>query len=181
MKKIYIFIADGVELAEALLSVDLLRRANFEVITIGIEGKKVTSSNDVCFYVDKHIDDEEYLDADAIVLPGGVPGVYNLATSKKLENIIIHYAENKKLLAAICAAPYIFSKYEIMKDKKLTCYPGFEDKFIYGKYTGKSVEVDENLITANGLGMSFEFNKEIMKLLGNKDLADEVLDSIMYQ
>ncbi len=179
--KIYIFVADGSELCETLMTADLLLRAGIktEIITIN-DDVYTKASNNIVFLADNTIDHSSYLDADGIILPGGLPGTYNLGNNKKIMGIVDHYISNKKLVAAICAAPSILGENGYLKDKKATCYPGFENKFISGTYTGEKVTVDNNIITAKGLGACIEFSYEIIKYLLSKRVADEIMEEIMY-
>lgn len=180
--KTYIFVADGSEVAETMIPLDLLRRAGIETYMVSIKKEKeICASNKVVFMADMSIEDGEFLDADAIILPGGIPGVDNLYECSKLLNIIKDYNDDKKLVAAICAAPSILGREGLLEGKKATCYPSFEKRFISGEYTGEKVEVQDNIITAKGLGAAFEFSTEIITYLLGEDMVDKVLQQIMYK
>ena len=89
MKKVYLFLAYGFEEVEALTTVDLLRRAGAEVITVSVSSSNaVTGSHKIPVITDIKIDESAFDDADAIVLPGGLPGVDNLKACAKLSEII---------------------------------------------------------------------------------------------
>ena len=48
MSKVYVFLADGFEEIEGLTVVDLLRRAQEEVVTVSIMGRKnITGSHNI--------------------------------------------------------------------------------------------------------------------------------------
>ena len=80
MKKNYVFLADGFEEVEALTSVDVMRRAGMDVVTVSInEGLEVTGAHGVTVLADSLFEDQDYSDAEWLVLPGGVPGAPNLA------------------------------------------------------------------------------------------------------
>ena len=53
-----------------------------------------------------------------LVLPGGMPGTIHLKEHKGLEKLILKHNEEKKYLAAICAAPTVFGGMGILKGKK---------------------------------------------------------------
>ena len=76
-------------------------------------------------------------------------------------------------LAAICAAPMVYGKLGLLKDKKATCYPGFE-KYLEGATpTGALVEQDANFITGKGPGATFEFAMAIVaKFCGKAKVAE---------
>ena len=54
-----------------------------------------------------------------LVLPGGMPGTIHLKEHKGLEKLILKHNEEKKYLAAICAAPTVFGGMGILKGKIL--------------------------------------------------------------
>mgnify|MGYP000806574573 CR=1 FL=1 len=45
---VYVFLADGFETIEALAVVDMLRRAKIDNETVGVTGKTVKSSHNIC-------------------------------------------------------------------------------------------------------------------------------------
>lgn len=176
--KVAIFCADGLEQCECLIVYDLLHRAkiNVDLVRVG-EGLEVTSSHQLKFKADKHIDDIDFNDYDALVLPGGIPGADNLAANKSLIEAIKKFKTEDKLIAAICAAPYIFVDNGLVRDNHFTCFPSFEHGLTS---TNNKVEVDGNVITARGLGANFEFAYEIIKFLVDEDSAKAVLKQIQY-
>ena len=106
MSKIGIFMADGCEEIEGLTVVDVVRRAKMEIVMLSITGKKeVTSSHGVTFLADALAEETGYEDLDGIVLPGGMPGTMHLLENETVNAVIRKFAEEGKLVAAICAAP----------------------------------------------------------------------------
>ena len=81
---VYLFLADGFEEAEALIPIDLLRRAGIKVKTVGVGSATPTGSHKVT--VISEISEETFFpddDVEAVVLPGGSTGVRNLKTAKR--------------------------------------------------------------------------------------------------
>ena len=75
MKKVYLFLAYGFEEVEALTAADFLRRADIEVITVSISSSNaVSGAHFIPVVADIKLDESGFEDADAIVLPGGLPG-----------------------------------------------------------------------------------------------------------
>ena len=175
-----VFLADGFEDCEALLTVDLLRRAGITVITASInEDEEVTSAHDVTVIADIMADLVDFNDADIVILPGGMPGTKNLAANEIVRNACLRFAE-KKYVAAICAAPSILGELGILGGKEATCYPGFEDKLLGADYCNTGVVVDGNIITGQALGSAIPFALAIIEvLLGKKD-AEKVKAAIYY-
>lgn len=122
MKTAIVLMADGLEMCEALITVDLLRRAGIEVITTSIhpdwfedeleghdeeyrvktfvELRKVVSSHKVTLLADASadelIDNEVFPLADVLILPGGRRGSENLAKSGIAKKQILEFAESGK-------------------------------------------------------------------------------------
>ena len=67
----------------------------------------------------------------------------------------------------------------LLKGKRATCYPGFENELIGAIATGESVVTDGNITTAKGMGVALEFSKELITLLVGKEKAEELSSAIM--
>ena len=144
---------DGFEEIEAFTSVDVMRRAglNVEMITVTPD-EIVKGAHGVPVLCDKNIVNCDFFDADLILLPGGMPGAATLEKCDDLRRLILRFAEENKPIAAICAAPMVLGKLGLLKGKKATCYPGFEQYLEGADCTGAMVEKDGNVITGKGPG-----------------------------
>ena len=176
---VFVFLADGFETVEALACVDVLRRAKIETVTVGVDRSEIISSQNIsvkCDTVDNRIGILD--DIDAVVLPGGMPGTVNLENSSTVNQFIDYAYEKNILIAAICAAPSILGKKGLLKGKKATCFPGFEQYLDGAVYTGNSVEKDGNIITGKGMGVAVDFGLEIVAQIKGRELADSIKASI---
>ncbi len=77
-------------------------------------------------------------------------------------------------MAAICAAPLVFGSLGILKDKKATCYPGYENQLHGAIATGENMEVTDNIITGKGAGVAIKFALKIVEIFKGKVFADEL-------
>ena len=141
--KAAIICAQGLEECEALLTYDLLHRANIQVELLGLDSQ-ITSSHNVTFNTHKLLKEVDIMDYDCLILPGGIPGTNNLEDSKDVQNAIDLFVNNNKLIAAVCAAPSILNHKGLLEDKKFTCYPGFECGLTSTKEKTVIVKVDDN-------------------------------------
>ena len=182
MKTVYAFLADGMEEVEALMVIDLLRRTKkLNIVTVSIkEDLLVESSHKIKLFADKNIDEINFDEGDCIFLPGGLPGTTNLGACEKLTNQIKKYNKEGKILAAICAAPSVLGQLGVLKGKKATCYPGFEDK-LEGATCGGGVVTDGNVVTGKGLGVALEMGLELIKVLVDEETSDSVAKQIQYK
>lgn len=76
---IYVFLAQGFEEVEALAPIDLLRRCEKEVITVGVNDNIIVGSHNIPVVTDTVTQEVVLSDElEMIVLPGGMPGTINL-------------------------------------------------------------------------------------------------------
>ena len=175
---VYVFLADGFEIIEALSPVDMLKRAKIETKLVGVTGEIVTSSCGVAVKTDMLIDDFDFYDVEAIVLPGGMPGAENLDNCKALQGIIDNASNTNSYICAICAAPFILGKKGLLNGKSAICYPGFEVDLQGANIAESAVCRDGNCITAKGMGVAVDFGLEITAALLNRETADNIRKSI---
>lgn len=175
----YVFFADGFEEIEAFTLVDVLRRAGLDVEMISVTPDEiVTGAHDIPVLCDKNIVNCDFFDAELIVLPGGMPGAATLEKCDDLRRLILHFAQQNKPIAAICAAPMILGKLGLLKGKKVTCYPGFEQYLDCTEYTGALVERDGNIITGSSPAAAMEFALTIVDLLRGKEKVEELKEAM---
>ncbi len=181
MAEALIFLAPGHEEVEMLTVVDMLRRADISIDMVSItDSKEVTSSHNVTFIADKILSDADFDEAKIIILPGGIPGTPNLLACKPLCEKIIEFNNNGKLLAAVCAAPTIFSALGILKGHKATCFPAKVPELTDAEYIKTPVCVDGNIITSRGMGTCIDFSAAIIEALRNKTVANDIKTKIVY-
>ena len=175
---VYVFLAEGFEEMEALAPIDLLRRVGVEVTTVGVGGKLIKGAHGVGFTADSDGEDLDFSDVDCVVLPGGLPGTTNLDASPMVEACLMKAVEKNALIAAICAAPSVLGHKGLLKGKKATCFPGFEEDLLGALHTGAPVEKDGNIITARGAGVALDFALALVAELKGETAAKELRESL---
>jgi 4-methyl-5(b-hydroxyethyl)-thiazole monophosphate biosynthesis len=184
MAKIAVFIADGSEEVEAITPVDLLRRAKIDCDVVSVmEGNTVTASRGIVITADKNIKDIDFAEYDMLVLPGGIKGTENLGSTKALTDALVEFNKTGKGIAAICAAPTIFSGMGLLAGKEATCNPGFFDVL---EKEGALVDKDApvvrsgNIITSQAMGTSHDFGLEIVKYFAGEEAASSLKSNIRF-
>lgn len=183
MKKTVMLFAEGYEEVEALMTVDLLRRAGVEVILAAVQPDTtlVVGSHGIGVKMDCTLDEVAWEKQDAVILPGGMPGTRYLGDSQAVCDALKQMNEAGKVVAAICAAPSVLGRCGILEGKKATCYPGFEEAL-----TGATIRqdqpavVDGNVVTSRGLGTSMEFGFALIEKLLSQDKAEEIRSQIVF-
>ena len=180
--KIAVHLAEGFEEIEAISIVDVLRRAGLEVIMVSVANDlKVTGAHQIQVIADQLFDDVNYDLVDMIVLPGGMPGAKNLNDNTGLKKQIENFNKKGKLLGAICAAPLVFGEMGLLKGKKATCFPGFEDYLHGAEITGASTEIAGNIITGKGPGVAIQFAINIVEMLLGSESAKQLTKQMILQ
>ncbi len=175
---VYVFLAEGFEIIEALSPVDMLRRAKIDVKTVGIGSKRVKSSCGVEVTADITESEFVYDGVEAVVIPGGLPGVNNLDASPFVHEVLDKAYNDNVLICAICAGPSIIGKKSFLNGKKATCYPGYEDCLIGADANGEYVVIAGNIITARGAGVSVDFGLEIVSAISGREASEKVRKTI---
>ena len=163
---IYVFLADGFEETEAIAPIDMLRRAEKDVVTVGIKNDGVKSSHGIpvlCDITDMQVELDERL--EMIVLPGGMPGTLNLEASPVVQATIDYCVNNSIPIGAICAAPSILGKKGLLCEKEAICFPGFEEFLTGAKISDKKVVTDGIFTTAAGAGAAVDFGLRLVEIL----------------
>lgn len=178
--KTAILFADGFEEVEAIAVVDVLRRAAVECTMVSITGNKVVSSaRNVKIVVDKLMEEVNFDEYGMLILPGGMPGTKDLAESEEVEKIILKFYSNKKILAAICAAPSILGQLGLLEGEKAVCYPGYEEKLKGAVISGEKAVISNQFITSRGAGTALEFGLKIVEFIKGKEKADLISKAII--
>lgn len=167
MKKIACMLADGFEETEALETVDILRRAGFNVDLVSIDKEIVRGSHDIKVVSDRLIG-EDLVDYDLIFLPGGLPGATNLKADIRVLDLLRSFDKKGKWIAAICASPSVLAAAGIIKNRKITSYPVSASDKTYdeAQYLEDLVVIDGNLVTSRGVATVPQFALTLVNLLG---------------
>lgn len=175
---IYMFLATGFEEIEALMPLDLMRRAGLDVKTVGVGGLEITGSHGITVKADMLDSDFADKTPECVILPGGMPGTTNLDASPVVHAALDSALECDALICAICAAPMVLGKRGILRGKNATCFPGFEE-YLEGATVGGRAVRDGQVITAVGMGAALEFGIEIVAALKSREDADKLFSAVL--
>ncbi|XP_074558870.1 protein DJ-1 homolog C-like isoform X1 [Curcuma longa] len=175
-KKVLVPIGMGTEEMEAVILVDVLRRAGAEVSMASVETElMVEASSGTKLVADVCIDECADEVFDLVALPGGMPGSVRLRDCEVLRRITVRQAEDKRLYGAICAAPAVaLMHWGLHKRKQITCHPAFMDKLPTFRAVKSNIQVSGELTTSRGPGTSFEFALSFVEQLFGHDVAADI-------
>ena len=178
-----IAVADGIEDLECVTLIDVLRRAEIDVVVASIEGRRmITCARGTRLTADTMLVDVLAQEFDLVVLPGGMPGALRLAEHEPLAERVREQAKAGKLFAGICAAPAVaLQQYGVLKQRRLTCYPSFSDRLSGCTFVDEPVVVDGNCITSQGPGTALEFALTLVEQLRGKGTRKQVAEAMLVQ
>ncbi|MBQ8098831.1 MAG: DJ-1/PfpI family protein [Bacteroidaceae bacterium] len=172
---VYLLLAEGFETIEALAPVDILRRGGIKVKTVSVSNKPyVKSSHGITVAADTLLSKLNISEASALILPGGFPGYKHLCDNPQVGELARQQFEEGRLLALICGAPTVLKQFGIATGRSITCHSSVISEMSDYTYTGKDVEHDGNLITANGAAHAVDFGLEILRTLAGEEAALKV-------
>lgn len=179
---VYMLLGTGFEETEAIAPLDLLRRADIPVLTVGVTGKTVYGSHNIGIEADILISQMDLTDLDMIILPGGLGGVASVRASREALEALRFAWDNGKFVAAICAGPTVLADLGITSGRQATCFPGCESGM------GDAVMVtdaacvrDGTLITGTSAGCAIPFGLKLIEALKGKDEAQRIAKQIVIR
>lgn len=179
---IFVHLAEGFEEIEAVTAADILRRAGLDARFVSVTGRRtVTGSHGITVEAELLFEEADYNECEMIVLPGGLPGAYNLRDHQDLCRRIVFFAEEGKALAAICAAPLILGSLGILAGKKAAIYPGMEEELRGAEAIDFPVVRDGSIITAQGPASAMSFALSIVKYFKGEEAGEALEKDLLLQ
>lgn len=180
-KQVLVPVANGTEEMEAVIVIDVLRRAGAAVTVASVEeGKLVNASRGVNLLADCLISECEGVEYDLVVLPGGMPGAERFRDSQVLKRITVKQSQEKRMFAAICAAPVVaLQSWGLLAGLNATCHPGFAVKLEDKSSVGGRVVRDGALTTSRAPGTAFEFALALIEQLYGPESVPAVADPMV--
>jgi DJ-1 family protein len=172
-----VLLAPGFEEIEAITVIDILRRAEIEVVIAGLAQNPITAARQTRHLAEIHLADvDPGREFEIVILPGGVEGAKNLAASPRVKEWLFRQRERGQWVAAICAAPTALKAHGFIDDTtKLVSHPSVQGQFAKGQVqSAQRVVVENKLITSLAAGSAMEFSFEIVRQLRGPDAVDKV-------
>lgn len=176
MASVLIPLAQGCEELEAVTVIDLLRRAQINVVTASLDNKPVKASRGTVLIADQTLDQALDADYEMVVLPGGLPGADHLDQDPRIAALLKRLAAQQKYTAAICAAPKVLANAGLLEGKTATGFPGVLEKMdlTNTRLSDQPVVIDGRVITSRGPGTAIDFALSLIEILAGKPKRDAV-------
>lgn len=183
MSRVLACFTTGVEEIEFVAIVDILRRADIGVTMASLDGKPVTGRSNITIKADAALPDVMNEDWDMVVLPGGLPNAYLLRNDINVKAVVERLRDERKAVAAICAAPTALAAYGITYGMRVTSYPACQKEMETlqpsSVYVNDAVVEDDFLTTSRGPGTAIEFALRLVARLCGEDKSEEVRQSVV--
>ncbi|KAI9224206.1 class I glutamine amidotransferase-like protein [Blastocladiella britannica] len=189
-----VVIADGSEEMEAVIIIDLLRRARLDVRVAGLlSADPVNCSRGVVLVPDAALSTVAHLDYSVVVLPGGLGGAKAFKQSSAIRDLLTSALEHPtRRVGLVCAAPIALagvlagsaklrSQY---RELEVTSHPSVEREVVdpltsagfNAEYSDQRVvwTLGGRLVTSRGPGTSMEFALAIVTAVAGAERAAEV-------
>lgn len=150
-KKILIITSNtGVEKPELLVPMAYLKKLSAEITHAAIQqGNVQTFINDVdkdaIVKASTDLSSIHFSEYDALIIPGGTVNSDKLRIDPQAVKLVSEFARNKKLIAAICHAPWILIEAKLVADREMTSYYSIKTDLI----NAGAKWLDQAVVTSN--------------------------------
>ncbi|MEB7889466.1 DJ-1/PfpI family protein [Hafnia alvei] len=182
-KKVAVLLAKGFEEAEAIMTIDVLRRLDIHVTTLACQDMlELTSYHNIRMFADVLLERSMDETFDAVVIPGGPEGTVNLAANPLVIEFIRRHDAAGKWICPICsAAARVLGGNNLLNGRRYTCSGDLHQDVKDGIYVDEKIVEDGNLLSGKGLGVAFDFAFHLgWKLTGDASNVDFQVDHIYY-
>jgi protease I len=188
MKKVLFLTGDFTEDYETMVPFQMLEMVGYTVHTVCPNKKKgdtiktaihdfegdqtYTEKPGHNFALNYSFDDVIMGDYDGLVIAGGRAPEY-LRLNEKVIEMVKHFFNTNKPVAAICHGIQILTAADVVKGRKLTAYPAVGPEVTMAGGLFQSIPVDEafvdgNLVTSPAWPAHPSFIREFLKIMGAK-------------
>jgi len=185
MKRVLLLLAEGFEVFEASVFIDVIGwnlvegDGTTELFTCGLR-KEIKSSFNQRFIVDYLVDEIDIPLFDALAIPGGfeVYGFYKDAYDDRFLDLIRGFKEQNKMIATICVGALPLGKSGVLKGKKGTTYDSAVRREALKEFgvhvIHQPVVKDDNLITSWNPSTAVNVALLLLEHLTTKSNAEKV-------
>jgi protease I len=153
-KKVAFLAADGVEQVELTEPWKKVEEEGGTPELVSLESGEIQGFEHLdkadTFEVDRTVQEASESDYAGLVLPGGVANPDFLRADEDAVAFVRSFFEAHKQVAAICHGPWTLVEADVVRDRKLTSWPGIQTdiKNAGGNWVDEEVVVDHGLVTS---------------------------------
>lgn len=186
-KHVAVLVDNYFEQAEFEEPISALKDAGADVTVIAaketpLQGLHLVDKGDK-FEADLLLDRADWVDYDALLLPGGAINADSLRVNEDAKQMVTEFMESGKPVAAICHAPWLLVSADLVEGRRLTSYHTIADDIINagGDWMDQAVVIDDNLITSRQPDDIPKFMEALIDMLSEQEsnAVDEGADSVI--
>lgn len=153
-KRVAVLATNGFEQAELEVPLKTLRDAGATVDVVSLKSGEITGWDNKDWGrsvpVDQTLDQVSPSDYDALVLPGGQMNPDLLRVEKTALSFIKSFWDEKKVIGAICHAPWLLVEIGVLKGRRLTSFKSIKTDVVNagGIWEDSEVVTDQGLVTS---------------------------------
>ncbi|MEM7310187.1 MAG: DJ-1 family glyoxalase III [Planctomycetota bacterium] len=179
-KRVLVPLAEGFEEMEAVCIIDVLRRADIEVLVAGLEPGPVRGAHGITLGVDLALDEVDAESLDAVALPGGMPGTLGLMEDERVLALLRRLHAAGRPTAAICAAPMVLEAAGLVDGVEVTSHPAVRHRLGAAQVlAAPRVVRSGNVWTSQGPGTAIEFALALVEELCGPEPARELGEAML--
>lgn len=173
-------LAPGFEEVEAVAIIDVLRRAEVEVVVAGLEPGLVSGSHGIAIQPDAALGDLDLDSFEALVLPGGLPGTDHLEGDSRIVALTQRLAGAGAPTAAICAAPRVLHRAGVIEGREVTSHPSVRG-MLDGAIAVHAPKVVKSgaVTTSQGVGTALAFALSLVADFRGVDRARQLAEAMV--
>lgn len=180
--RVLIPVANGTQEIELVTIVDILRRANVDVVVASVgRSTKILASRGTKIVADKLIKVAGESIYDLIIIPGGFAGSEQLQKSKLLKKLLKEHVSAGRIYGAMCSSTALLHRQGLLKDKRATAHLSVTSNLNEKVIDASEVIIDGKLITSNGLATAIDFSLAIVDKLFGHERARSVAEGLVFE
>jgi 4-methyl-5(b-hydroxyethyl)-thiazole monophosphate biosynthesis len=177
MKQALVLLAEGFEEMEAVIVIDVLRRAEVKVTSASLKELAVRGGHGIVVQADTLLDQVDATDFDIVILPGGGKGSENLRDDARVQQLLSAQHAKGRYIGAICAAPMALEAAGVLNGRAATSYPGVAIPSAH--YKTERVVIDDHIVTSRSAGTAMEFSLALVELLVGMSAASKLRETML--
>ncbi|MBN1403149.1 MAG: DJ-1/PfpI family protein [Opitutales bacterium] len=176
-KSALIILTDNFEEIEAVSPIDILRRAEVDVVTASRTGSRfVKGRSGIIMQADCLLEEVPPRAWDLLVIPGGA-GTADMRRDERVLDLVRNQVAAERFVGAICAAPVVLKDAGVLKGRRVTSHQSvFEE--LPGALEKEAVVSDGPIVTSRGAGTSVAFALALVERLCGYNKALQIAHAI---
>jgi len=185
-KKVAFLATNGFEQSELLETKRLIEEAGAQTTIVAPEAGQIRAWKDKdwgdTIRVDQTLDQSKPDQFDALVIPGGVISSDELRTDRRAVNFVRRFAEQGKVIGAICHGPWLLVEADIAQDHRITSWPSLKTDLENAGaiWQDKEVICDTGIVTSRKPVDIPAFSRKLVEEIAEPSHKDRMFKAVSF-